>query len=281
MADNRIFAEESARMATDAFTSDDARIICDLVAPGVGLVQIARPEKRNALSLTMWQALGGAFRASSADKSIRCLILTGSGGNFSAGADISEFPTIRASAEAARNYDEICDKATLAIRECAIPVIAALSGVAIGGGLGLALACDLRIADKTIRTGIPAGKLGLVYSLLDCRLLAERIGITKAKEILFTARIFGFEDAMRLGLVDRAAKADALSTAKELAAEIAGNAPMSIAGSKAILNAVSDGTATAREGELQSFVDAAFDSTDYAEGVRAFADRRAPRFTGA
>ena len=144
----------------------------------------------------------------------------------------------------------------------------------------MALACDLRVADETIRTGIPAGKLGLVYSLLDCRLLAQRIGVTKAKEILFTARIFGFEDAMRLGLVDRTAKKDALLIAKELAAEIAGNAPLSIAGSKAILNAVSDGTAMAREDELRKLIDAAFDSADYAEGVRAFGERRAPRFRG-
>ena len=140
----------------------------------------------------------------------------------------------------------------LSIRDCTRPVIAALSGITVGGGLGLALACDLRVADETIRTGIPAGKLGLVYNPLDCRLLAQRIGVTKAKEILFTARIFGFEDAMRLGLVDRVAKKDALGTARELAAEIADNAPLSIAGSKAILNAVSDGTAMAQEEELQS-----------------------------
>ena len=267
-------------MSSPAFKSDDPRIICDLDSAGVGIVQIARPEKRNALSSSMWRALHGVFRASSANKSIRCLILTGFGGHFSAGADISEFADIRANAEAARKYDEICDMATLAIRDCTKPVIAALSGITVGGGLGLALACDLRVADETIRIGIPAGKLGLVYSLLDCTLLVERIGVSKAKEILFTARIFGFEDAMRLCLVDRAAKKDALSTARELAAEIAGNAPLSVAGSKAILNAVSGGTAIAREDELRKLIDAAFDSADYAEGVRAFGERRAPRFSG-
>lgn len=267
-------------MSATAFRSDDPRITCDLDSAGVGIVQIARPEKRNALSLSMWQALDGVFRASSANTSIRCLILTGSGGHFSAGADISEFADLRASAEAARTYDEICDKAMLSIRDCTRPVIAALSGITVGGGLGLALACDLRVADETIRTGIPAGKLGLVYNALDCRLLAQRIGVTKAKEILFTARIFGFEDAMRLGLVDRVAKKDALGTARELAAEIADNAPLSIAGSKAILNAVSDGTAMAQEKELQKLIDAAFESADYGEGVRAFGERRAPRFSG-
>jgi enoyl-CoA hydratase/carnithine racemase len=271
--------EESARMSSTAFQSDDPRILCSLDSAGVGIVQIARPEKRNALSSSMWQALQGVFRAASANNSIRCLILAGSGGHFSAGADISEFAGLRANAEAARNYDEICDKATLAIRDCTKPVVAALSGSTVGG-LGLALACDLRVGDETIRTGIPAGKLGLVYSLLDCRLLVERIGITNAKEILFTARLFGFEDAMRLRLVDRTAKTDALAVAKELAAEIAGNAPLSLAGSKSILNAVSDGTAMAREGELRRLIDAAFDSADYAEGVRAFGERRAPRFSG-
>lgn len=267
-------------MSAAAFMSDDPRILCDLDSTGIGTVQISRPEKRNALSLSMWRALGGVFRASSVNPSIRCLVLTGEGGHFSAGADISEFPEVRANADAARTYDEICDKATLAIRDCTKPVIAALSGVTVGGGLGLALACDLRVADETIRVGIPAGKLGLVYSLLDCRLLAQRIGVTKAKEILFTARIFGFEDAIRLGLVDRAANKVALSAAKELATEIAGNAPLSVAGSKAILNAVSGGTAALREHELQELIDAAFDSADYAEGVRAFGERRQPRFTG-
>ncbi|MBV9567979.1 MAG: enoyl-CoA hydratase/isomerase family protein [Hyphomicrobiales bacterium] len=267
-------------MSATGFNSDDARITCDLDPKGIAIVHIMRAEKRNALSLSMWKALGAVFAAASANRSVRCVILTGSDGHFSAGADISEFPDIRASAEAARHYDEICDQTTLAIRDCTKPVIAALSGITVGGGLGLALACDLRVADETIRTGIPAGRLGLVYGILDCRLLAERIGVTRAKEILFTARIFGFEDAMRLGLVDRAAKKDALSTAKELAEEIAANAPLSIEGSKAILNAVTSGTATAREEELQQLIDAAFDSADYAEGVRAFAERRAPRFTG-
>ncbi|MBV9113134.1 MAG: enoyl-CoA hydratase/isomerase family protein [Hyphomicrobiales bacterium] len=267
-------------MRATVFKSDDPRIVFDLDAKGIAIVQIARPEKRNALSLSMWKALGAIFAASSASRSVRCVILTGSDGHFSAGADISEFGDIRGSAEAARRYDEFCDKATLAIRDCTKPVIAALSGTTVGGGLGLALACDLRVADETIRTGIPAGKLGLVYSLLDCRLLAERIGVTKAKEVLFTAHIFGFEDAMRLGLVDRVAEKDALITAKEFAEEIGENAPLSIAGSKAILNAVSSGTAIAREEELQKLIDAAFDSTDYAEGVRAFGERRAPHFTG-
>lgn len=267
-------------MSVTKLRSEDPRILCELDSGGVAIVQIARPEKRNALSLSMWLALGEIFRLSAANRSIRCLILTGAGGHFSAGADISEFAELRAGAEAARAYDAICDETTLSIRDCAKPVIAALSGVTVGGGLGLALACDLRVADETIRTGIPAGRLGLVYSLLDCKLLAQRIGVTRAKEILFTAGIFSFEDAMRLGLVDRPAKKDALSTAKELAAEIAGNAPLSVAGSKTILNAVAEGTLETQEDGLRQLIDAAFDSADYAEGVRAFGEGRAPRFRG-
>ncbi|MBV9137650.1 MAG: enoyl-CoA hydratase/isomerase family protein [Hyphomicrobiales bacterium] len=267
-------------MSPTTVTSDDPRILFEVDAEGIGVVRIARPEKRNAVSLSMWMALGAVFAASSVNQAVRCLILTGSGGHFSAGADISEFGKIRAGAEAARHYDELCDKTTLAIRDCPKPVIAALSGVTVGGGLGLALACDLRVADETIRTGIPAGKLGLVYSVTDCRLLAERVGVTKAKEILFTARIFGLEDALRLGLVDRAVKTDAFGEARKLAAEIASNAPLSLAGSKAILNAVSSGTAKAQDGELQRLIDAAFDSADYTEGVRAFGEGRSPRFTG-
>lgn len=256
-------------------------LLCAVDETGIALVKINRPEKRNALSLAMWRALGGVFSAAAQDPSIRCVILSGGGGHFSAGADISEFGEVRAGAEAGRAYDEACDRATLLIRNCPKPVIAAVSGVAVGGGLGLALACDFRVADSTARMGIPAGRLGLVYSIVDSSLLSERIGTTKAKEVLFTSRIFDIEYATRLGLVDRVAASDVVETARAFAAEIIGNAPLSIAGNKAILNAISAGTAAADADRLQGLIDAAFDSRDYMEGQRAFAERRPPRFEGA
>lgn len=266
-------------MAAASFHSEHPCISCELDDAGLALVRIRRPEKRNALTLSMWRALTDIFAGASEDPSCRCVILTGDGGHFSAGADISEFSENRADAQAGLEYDEVCDRTTLAIRNCHRPVIAAMSGVAVGGGLGLALACDFRLADKSVRAGIPAGRLGLVYSVLDCSLLAYRLGETRAKEVLFTGSIYGSEDAARLGLVDRVAE-DALEAARDLAGSIVRNAPLSVAGNKAILNAVTDGTAARRDAELKDLIARAFESEDYAEGRRAFMERRPPVFRG-
>jgi enoyl-CoA hydratase/carnithine racemase len=249
-------------------------------ANGIRLVQITQPNKRNAVTLSMWQDFERGFIVATLDKSVRCIVLTGADGHFSAGADISEFDEVRADAVAGRNYDAISDRATLSIRNCPKPVIAAVSGYAVGGGLGLALACDFRVADRTAKMGITAGRLGLVYSLVDCSVLAERVGITKAKEILFTSKIFGVEDSLRLGLIDWIAERDVLLEALAFAEEFAKCAPLSISGNKAILNAIGSGVAGARGDELQRMIDAAFESRDYIEGRRAFNERRAPLFQG-
>jgi len=119
-----------------------------------------------------------------------------------------------------------------------------------------------------------------VYSAKDCALLVERIGSTAAKEVLLTGRIFGLDDAMRLGLVDRVAPSDATQQAHALATEIAGNAPLSVMGNKTILNAIANGSAEGRLPELNALIAQAFDSSDYREGQLAFAERRAPQFTG-
>jgi enoyl-CoA hydratase/carnithine racemase len=259
----------------------NSNIICDLDDRGVATITLSRAQKRNALSLAMWIAIGELFDKLSDESSVRCVILTGAGGHFSAGADISEFSVVRADAKAGQEYDRLNDAATAAIRNCRKPVVAAVSGVAVGGGLGLAMACDLRVGDSSIRMGIPAGRLGLVYSILDSTLLVERLGLTRAKEVLLTGTIFGLTDAVRLGLVDRVAEPEALSGARALAGEIALNAPLSLIGNKAILNAVADGSAPSRQAELNELIAQAFDSRDYREGQAAFAEKRAPRFTGA
>lgn len=257
---------------------EDTHIEAEAIEGGVTVVTINRPEKRNALTLAMWQSLGNLFAALANDRDCRAVILRGGGGHFSAGADISEFPQVRATAEQGLEYDRLNDIATLAIRNCPRPVIASVPGYAVGGGLALALACDFRVAGPEARMGIPAGRLGLVYSIADCSLLTERVGTTAAKEILFTGTIFGIQEAVRLGLVDVQAGADPFQAAVDLASRIAVNAPLSLAGNKAILNSIADGSVRRREADLQAMIARAFDSEDYKEGQRAFAERRTPVF---
>ncbi len=260
--------------------TNNAHIVCEADAKGVAVVTIQRVQKRNALSLAMWIAVGELFSRLSTDPAVRCVILTGDGGHFSAGADIAEFGTMRADAKAGQEYDRLNDEAMTAIRNCSKPVIAAISGVAVGGGLGLALACDFRIADASVRMGIPAGRLGLVYSIMDCALLVERLGATRAKEILMTGTIFNFDEALRLGLIDRSAAGDPLKAARVFAGEIALNAPLSLSGNKAVVNAIADGSVSSQRQELETLIALAFDSHDYREGQAAFAEKRAPRFVG-
>ena len=258
----------------------DDRIRWQVDNEGVAVVSISRPEKRNALSLAMWRSLRDIFRAAGDRAGIRAIVLTGAGGHFCAGADISEFPEVRSDAASGIAYDRLNDEAMLAVRDCRVPVVAALSGYAVGGGLSLALACDFRIADRSVRAGIPAGRLGLVYTVLDCRILLERTGLTAAKQILFTGTTFDADEALALGVVTCLVDTDAVEAATDFARKIAANAPLSVAGNKAILNALADGSAQARQVELEALIAQAFDSEDYVEGQRAFAERRAPRFDG-
>ncbi|WP_188052188.1 enoyl-CoA hydratase-related protein [Aureimonas fodinaquatilis] len=267
-------------MSKAPITTGDTRISCVIDEIGVALVTIERPEKRNAMALSMWTALRDIFLDLGQRSDLRCIILTGKGDHFCAGADISEFDKVRADSAAGLKYDRINDETTLAIRDCPKPVIAAVSGFTVGGGLGLALACDFRVAHSSLRAGIPAGRLGLVYSVLDCSLLVERLGLTAAKEVLLTGAIVDLDNARRLGLTDRVTEGNVVEAAHELAAEIARNAPLSLAGNKAILNALANGTAKDRAGELENLIARAFDSDDYREGQRAFAERRPAVFCG-
>lgn len=254
----------------------------DVRPDAIAVVTIDRPQKRNALSLAMWQKLGDIFTAVNDDRNVRAVVLTGEGGHFCAGADIGEFDKVRYDSRSAAFYDAENDRAAAAIRDCCKPVIAALSGSVVGGGLGIALACDFRVADGTIRTGIPAAKLGVLYSIFDTTLLQARLRTTSAKEILFSGRLFDLADAGRLGIVDRAADEGetALAAALAWASEFLAAAPLSISGHKTILSAIDAGEIEQRRGEIEALIAAAFDSQDYKEGRDAFLERRPPVFTG-
>lgn len=256
--------------------TDDLHV---LVEDGVATVTLNRPGKRNAVHLGMWRQLATTFAELGRDAAIRTAILTGAGGNFCAGADISEFKDVRSDVQSGRVYEIATEAATVAIRDFPRPTIAAVSGFGVGGGCGLALACDIRVGDPTTRMGIPAARLGIIYSPLDCGLLHRQVGLAQAKRVLFSGRYFGLDECLRMGLVDVEAS-DALTGARELAAEFASNAPLSLEGSKLVLEALDADAVEARGPDIHALTERAIESADYREGARAFLEKRRPSFTG-
>ena len=255
-------------------------IVVAVETNGVATVTLNRPAKRNAVSLAMWRRLSEVFTELDGRDDVRVIILTGAGGHFCAGADISEFATVRADAQSGRGYEAANAAATLALRDCRKPTIAAISGYGMGGGCALALACDLRVGDQGTRMGIPAARLGVVYDDLDCALLYRQVGLANAKRVLYTGRAFNANECAAMGLLDMLAADTALGGAQALAQEIVGNAPLSMAGSKLILEALSAGAIESRQAEISRMVAAAMDSADYREGARAFLEKRKPAFSG-
>jgi enoyl-CoA hydratase/carnithine racemase len=256
-------------------------ILLSIDDDGVAVVTLNRPAKRNAVTFAMWRRLEDLFRDLGGRADVRAVILVGAGGHFFAGADISEFATLRSNSQTGRAYEAATEAATVAIRDCPRPTIAAVRGYGMGGGCGLALACDMRVGDATTRMGIPAARLGIVYGTLDCGLLLRQVGLANAKRVLYSGRDFGIEDCLSMGLIDQRAEADALSDARALAVDLAGNAPLSIAGSKLVLEALAEGETQARAGEINAIIDRAMESADYREGARAFLEKRRPEFKGA
>lgn len=250
------------------------------IEKSVALVTLNRPSKRNAVSLSMWRRLAEIYRELSDTPEVRVAILTGAGGNFCAGADISEFGEVRSTPEAVQAYEHAADAATMAIRDWRGPTIAAISGFAMGGGCGLALACDFRVADRSARMGIPAARLGIVYGALDCSLLHRQVGLAGAKRILFSGKPLTVDESAQIGLVDIPAADSALGAAVDLARSFVENAPLTLRGVKFILNAIADGSIQEKEKDVADLVQESFASEDYREGRTAFMEKRQPRFAG-
>jgi enoyl-CoA hydratase/carnithine racemase len=242
-------------------------------AGAVATLTIDRPAKRNAMSLEMWSAIPGLL--ASAD-SARVLLIQG-GDHFSAGADISEFETLRSGADGATRYNDAVHAAERAIAGFDRPTIAVINGVCVGGGCEIALACDMRIAADDARFGITPAKLGIVYNFTSTKKLVEAVGPAWARQILFTAEIIDAATALRIGLVNELHPAASLADrAKELADTIAGRSQVSLRGAKTIIDKITDGEH--EDSAVRALYDDAVHSADYAEGVRAFLEKRPPRF---
>lgn len=248
----------------------------------VATVTFNNPDKHNALAREMQIALPNVIDEIRDDRAARVLVLTGAGDRaFVSGADISEFDEHRTQPADRAAYDRAGAETRRAWAAFDKPVIARIRGYCIGGGLLTALAADFRIASDDSQFGVPAAKLGLGYPLSGVDALASVVGRSWAAEILFSARRLTADEALRIGLINRAVPADRLADeVAALAAQIAANAPLTIAAVKASLHELQRSHDQRDPARVAQLVEACFRSDDYQEGKRAFAERRPPRFTG-
>jgi enoyl-CoA hydratase/carnithine racemase len=246
----------------------------------IGWLIFNNPERRNAVSLDMWQAIPGVLGDFGADDAIRVVVLAGAGDKaFVSGADISQFEKQRSTAETVAHYDEIGEKAQTALKNFDKPVIAMIRGYCIGGGLNIANLCDLRIAADDARFGIPAAKMGLGYRASSMKNLVDVVGKASALEIMITARQFTAEEAKHMGLVHKVVPVAALEQAtREYCDMIAANAPLTMRSAKRIIREVARNDYDAAA--CSAWVKECFDSEDYREGRRAFMEKRKPAFKG-
>jgi enoyl-CoA hydratase/carnithine racemase len=252
-------------------------------AGAVGHLVFNNPAKLNAVSLDMWDTFVGILRDYEKDPEVRCIVVSGSGGKaFVSGADISKFESERANEEAQTRYNAMVAKANDALYEFPKPTIAMIRGYCIGGGLGLAVCCDLRIASDNSRFAIPAAKLGLGYGFAGIKRLSDLVGPSFTKEIFYTARQFDAAEAQTMGLVNRVLPADAVEAyVKDYAETIAGNAPLTVNAVKFIANETVRDESKRDLARCADLVKQCFASKDYIEGRRAFMEKRKPAFTGA
>jgi enoyl-CoA hydratase/carnithine racemase len=274
-------------MPSDAPTRELAggKLLVDEPTAGVTRLTISNPEKRNALDHPILDAISATLtELGAADSQARCVIVTGAHGMFSAGYDIGEIPDEefeeRAEALVAHPFTEAID----ALEAFPYPTLASLPGHTIGGGLELALACDMRVAKDGIKLGMPPAKLGLVYSHTGLGRFIEAIGAARTRELFLLGRYIDAPTALAWGLVNRVASPEELDAVSlDIAAELAGNAPLSQRGNKRVIAALLDARGKLEadiEAELIELRRASFASADMREGMKAFAEKRPPRWEG-
>ena len=252
------------------------------VEEGIGWITFNNPERRNAISLEMWEGLGTILESFQHDTNVRVVIMKGAGDKaFVSGADISEFDSKRGNAEQKKRYGEISANANRWLGKLDKPLIAMIQGFCIGGGLATALSADVRIATEDSTFGIPAAKLGLGYDYGGLKVLCDLVGPSRAKDIMFSARFLDAAEALRIGLVNFVVTRDELEQkVRDYAALMAGNAPLTVRAAKAAVNEAMKDADKRDLTHVNEMVNTCFDSEDYKEGRRAFMEKRKPHFEG-
>ncbi|WP_112322786.1 enoyl-CoA hydratase [Oceanibium sediminis] len=268
-------------MTPESQTFDDGRLVLDVAGP-VARITFNNPGRLNAMRLGMWSALGDICAALATPGDIRVVLLSGAGERaFVSGADISEFGAVRSGAAAVERYDAEVARAEDGLSALPIPTLARIRGHCVGGGLGIAVRCDLRVAATDARFAVTPAKLGLGYVPESVAALYRLLGPSVTADLLFTARQMDAEEALRTGLVNQVVLPGALDAhCDDTAARIAANAPLTIRAIKEALKACGTSRDPETFAAAARLVEACCESDDYQEGQAAFAEKRAPRFTG-
>ncbi len=259
----------------------DGRMLAEM-EDGVGLVTFNQPEKRNAMSVDMWEGLGQILDAFADDDRVRVIVLTGAGSKaFVSGADISQFEKTRADSNAQGEYDKLTSAGRAKLADFPKPVIARVRGYCLGGGLGIAMQADIRIAAVDSEFGIPAARLGIAYGYEMVRKLVSLVGPSHARMMLYTGTRINATEAERIGLINRVvADEDLTDVVVDIARAIADNAPLSIRAAKLTVDDLVRPDRDRNREPIEAAVAACFDSADYREGRTAFMEKRPSRFNG-
>jgi enoyl-CoA hydratase/carnithine racemase/carbon monoxide dehydrogenase subunit G len=290
--------EEWQKALMQVWTTEQIKV---WISDQIAVVTLNRPQQRNAMTYAMWRAIPGLMAALERNPEVGAIVLTGAGTDFCSGADIPEFEHVRADTEQATAYEVAVDACCDAIAGVSKPTIAVVNGYCLGGGAHLAMSCDFRYASAEAKFGIPAARLSIIYGVRGTQKLLSLVGLPQAKRILFGAERFDAREALRTGFVDHVAgggtparawlgrifgsaaaePVDPMPAARAFARQMAGNAPLSIAGAKYILDGVAKGTGALDLEHAEELIARAAGSADYKEGRAAFAEKRSPRFKGA
>lgn len=270
-------------MSDAVYTSPTDRVQCWLDADGSTLhIRFNNPQRHNALSVDMWEAVPVLLAQAEHDERVRLVVFSGAGEKaFVSGADISQFEDMRAAREAVARYEEMAESALMGIYRFPKPTLACIRGYCIGGGVNVAMSCDLRIASRDAVFSIPAARLGLGYRYSALKNLVDLVGPGVAKDLFFTARRIQADEAREVGLINRVAEPEALEALlAEYREALAANAPLTEQAGKAIMAEILKPSPEIDHARCKQLILDCFQSEDYAEGRRAFMDKRKPQFRG-